>query len=133
MQGVCDDETQVLLVNKLLDLRILTVLTLLAGLAACADNGAATKTAGKPNVIIMYIDDLGYGDVGSYGAVGIDTPNIDHLAANGIRFTDAHSSAATCQEAAIRSNWSTQSLAPLPPGNTNSLQAPLHCSSAGPS
>jgi arylsulfatase A-like enzyme len=50
----------------------------------------------KPNVIIFYIDDLGYGDLGSYGAIGVETPSIDALAKNGIRFTDAHSSAATC-------------------------------------
>jgi len=50
----------------------------------------------KPNVVIFYIDDLGYGDIGSYGAKGVETPSIDSLAANGVRFTDAHSSAATC-------------------------------------
>ncbi|WP_405054398.1 sulfatase family protein [Thalassotalea fonticola] len=50
----------------------------------------------KPNIVIFYIDDLGYGDVGSYGAVGVETPSIDKLAENGVRFTDAHSSAATC-------------------------------------
>jgi len=49
-----------------------------------------------PNIVIFYVDDLGYGDVGSYGAIGVETPNIDRLAANGMRFTDAHSSAATC-------------------------------------
>ena len=45
---------------------------------------------------ILYVDDLGYGDIGSYGATGVSTPNIDALAMQGIRFTDAHSSAATC-------------------------------------
>ena len=50
----------------------------------------------KPNIIIFYADDIGYGDVGCYGAKGVQTPNIDALAENGIRFTDAHSSAATC-------------------------------------
>ncbi len=50
----------------------------------------------KPNVVVFYVDDLGYGDLGSYGAKGVETPNIDQLAANGIRFTDAHSSSATC-------------------------------------
>ena len=49
-----------------------------------------------PNIVIFYVDDLGYGDVGSYGAIGVETPNIDRLAANGVRFTDAHSTAATC-------------------------------------
>jgi len=50
----------------------------------------------SPNIIIMYIDDLGYGDVSSYGATAVSTPNIDRLAHNGLKFTDAHSSAATC-------------------------------------
>jgi arylsulfatase A-like enzyme len=50
----------------------------------------------KPNIIIFYVDDLGYGDLSSYGAVGVETPNVDRLANNGIKFTDAHSSAATC-------------------------------------
>lgn len=67
-------------------------------LAACAedatDGGIVSDT--PPNIVIFYIDDLGYGDVGSYGAVGVDTPHVDRLAANGIRFTDAHSTAATC-------------------------------------
>lgn len=49
-----------------------------------------------PNIVIFYVDDLGYGDVGVYGAKGVDTPNIDALAQNGVRFTDAHSSSATC-------------------------------------
>ncbi|MCV6605679.1 MAG: sulfatase-like hydrolase/transferase, partial [Porticoccaceae bacterium] len=53
-------------------------------------------TTDKPNLIIMYIDDLGYGDVSSYGATSVQTPYIDKLAASGIKFTDAHSSAATC-------------------------------------
>jgi arylsulfatase A-like enzyme len=50
----------------------------------------------KPNVVIIYVDDLGYADVGCYGAEGVETPNIDRLAAGGLRFTDAHCSAATC-------------------------------------
>ncbi|WP_282073931.1 sulfatase family protein [Polaribacter atrinae] len=59
-----------------------------------ADSTEKTKT--KPNIIIFYVDDLGYGDLSSYGAVGVETPNVDKLAKNGIKFTDAHSSAATC-------------------------------------
>jgi len=54
------------------------------------------NTDKKPNIVIFYVDDLGYGDIGSYGAKEVNTPNIDALANNGIRFTDAHSSSATC-------------------------------------
>ena len=50
----------------------------------------------KPNIVFIYADDLGYGDVSSYGATKIQTPNIDRLAKAGLRFTNAHSSAATC-------------------------------------
>ncbi|MBV6645459.1 MAG: arylsulfatase [Cyclobacteriaceae bacterium] len=50
----------------------------------------------KPNIVILYADDLGFGDVGCYGAKGVKTPNIDYLAENGLKFTDAHSAAATC-------------------------------------
>jgi arylsulfatase A len=50
----------------------------------------------KPNIVILYVDDLGYGDLSSYGMKSISTPNVDQLAAQGIKFTDAHSSAATC-------------------------------------
>lgn len=50
----------------------------------------------KPNVIIICADDLGYGDLSCYGATKIHTPNIDKLAKQGIRFTDAHSTSSTC-------------------------------------
>lgn len=50
----------------------------------------------KPNIVIIYADDLGYGDIGVNGARGVKTPNIDRLAQNGVNFTDAHCSAATC-------------------------------------
>ncbi len=50
----------------------------------------------KPNVIIIYADDLGFGDLSCYGAKAIKTPNIDKLARGGLRFTNAHSAAATC-------------------------------------
>ena len=50
----------------------------------------------KPNVIIIFADDLGYGDVGCYGATKVKTPNIDRLAKEGRRFTDAHSASAVC-------------------------------------
>ncbi len=50
----------------------------------------------KPNIIYIYADDLGYGDLSCYGATKIKTPNIDKLAAQGIRFTNAHATSATC-------------------------------------
>lgn len=50
----------------------------------------------RPNIIILYADDLGYGDVSCYGATKIHTPNIDLLAKEGLRFTNGHSTASTC-------------------------------------
>ena len=58
--------------------------------------GCAKKTDTKPNVIIIYADDIGYGDVGCYGATAVKTPNIDRLAIEGIRFTNAYACSATC-------------------------------------
>lgn len=50
----------------------------------------------RPNIVIMYADDLGFGDVGCYGATSIPTPNVDRLAAEGIRFRQGYATAATC-------------------------------------
>ena len=50
----------------------------------------------KPNIIIIYTDDLGYGDLSCYGATKISTPHIDKLAKEGLRFTNGHSTSATC-------------------------------------
>lgn len=50
----------------------------------------------RPNVIVIHVDDLGYGDLGCYGATKIKTPNMDQLAQEGRRFTDAHSASAVC-------------------------------------
>lgn len=51
---------------------------------------------GPPNVVLIFADDLGYGDLGCYGATKVQTPNIDRLAKEGRRFTDAHSVSAVC-------------------------------------
>ncbi len=49
-----------------------------------------------PNIVFIYADDVGYGDVGSSGAKVVKTPNIDRLAAGGMRFRNAHATSATC-------------------------------------
>jgi arylsulfatase A-like enzyme len=64
--------------------------------AACAPALLSAQTKARPNIVVIYADDLGYGDVGCYGAKKVATPNIDKVAARGIRFTDAHSTSATC-------------------------------------
>ncbi len=56
----------------------------------------ANPRAEKPNVIVIYCDDLGYGDVGCYGSSSIKTPHVDRLARGGSRFTDYYTCAAVC-------------------------------------
>ena len=50
----------------------------------------------QPNIIIMMADDLGYGDVGCFGNNIIETPNIDQLATDGVKFTQFYSGHPTC-------------------------------------
>ena len=52
--------------------------------------------ANQPNIVLIFADDLGYGDLSCYGATKVQTPNIDQLASEGRRFTDAHSASAVC-------------------------------------
>ncbi|WP_262494216.1 sulfatase-like hydrolase/transferase [Flavobacterium commune] len=54
------------------------------------------QISAKPNVIFIYADDLGYGDLSCYGATKLKTPNLDKLANQGVRFTNAHCTSATC-------------------------------------
>jgi len=49
-----------------------------------------------PNIVVMYADDLGFGDLGCYGAIGLPTPHLDQMAAEGVRFTNFYATAATC-------------------------------------
>lgn len=66
----------------------------LVGVAAVV---AAEPAANRPpNVVLVYADDLGYGDIGVYGATRIRTPHIDRLAAEGVRFTDFYVAQAVC-------------------------------------
>ena len=67
---------------------------LLALLVACTARAHAAEPL--PNIVLIYADDLGYGDLSAYGATRFQTPNIDRLAAQGLRFTNAHAAAATC-------------------------------------
>ena len=76
-------------------------ISLLASLAACNSATAetvqknSTQAPQKPNVIVILADDLGYGDLKCYGAKNVETPHVDKLASEGIRFTNAHTVAAT--------------------------------------
>jgi arylsulfatase A len=57
---------------------------------------SASVTAALPNVIIMFCDDMGYADIGPFGAKGYETPNLDRLAAEGMAFTDFHVGQSFC-------------------------------------
>ncbi len=74
---------------------ILFATTCLATITACTQAKKETK-AQLPNIVIIYADDLGYGDVGAYGATRLKTPNLDMLANGGVRFTNGHATSATC-------------------------------------
>lgn len=65
----------------------------LTGAAAIAQTTARPR---PKNIVVILADDIGYGDLVCYGATKVRTPNLDKLAAEGLRFTDAHSAAATC-------------------------------------
>jgi len=64
--------------------------------ALLAGRRAFGYSAPPPNIVVFNADDLGYGDTSCYGARRVHTPAIDRLAHRGVRFTDAHTSAATC-------------------------------------
>ncbi|MCM1349214.1 MAG: arylsulfatase [Firmicutes bacterium] len=64
-------------------------------LTATVQAHAAGNTDRKPNVVVILADDLGYGDLGCYGAKNVATPSIDALASAGVRFTNCHATAAT--------------------------------------
>ena len=65
-------------------------------LAASTLQAWETTPGPKPNIIVIMADDLGYGDVSCYGATALNTPHIDQLAAEGLRFTSGYCSASTC-------------------------------------
>ncbi|MEM7415647.1 MAG: arylsulfatase [Gemmatimonadota bacterium] len=68
----------------------------LALLAACVAGTACTTEPDRPNIIYMLADDLGYGELGAYGQSKIRTPNLDRLAADGVRFTQHYSGSPVC-------------------------------------
>jgi arylsulfatase A-like enzyme len=74
---------------------LITGLLCLATLSGLAADGGTSQ---PPNVVLIFADDLGYGDLGCYGATKLKTPNIDNLAAEGRLFTAAHSASAVCTQ-----------------------------------
>jgi arylsulfatase A len=106
--------------NKILFLLLTTCL-----IVSCASTKSEKKQ--KPNIVIIYIDDLGYGDVSCYGATAVQTPNVDALAKNGIRFTDGHCSASTCTPsrfALLTGSYAFRNNAAILPGDAPMLISP---------
>ncbi len=63
----------------------------------CVLGGASfAADSTKPNIVVIFADDLGYGDLGCYGSPTIRTPHLDQMAAEGLRFTDFYSAAEVC-------------------------------------
>ena len=73
-------------------------LPLLVGAQAPPPPAAAQSPAqgARPNIVLIITDDVGYGDIGSYGAPDIKTPNIDSIGRAGVRFTDFYANAPRC-------------------------------------
>lgn len=83
---------------KLVSKLLLSVSVLFLGMSCKSDKKTESNPApqNKPNIVVIYVDDLGYGDVGFNGATEIKTPNLDKLANNGVRFTNGYATSATC-------------------------------------
>jgi len=77
-------------------MRILIPIFLLLTILGCSPKDKGRTAEPAPNVVLIYTDDLGYGDISAYGASKIKTPNIDRLASEGLMFTRAYATSATC-------------------------------------
>jgi len=73
--------------------KLIALLFLVSALPAYAQR---TNTTARPNVVMILMDDMGYGDIGSYGVKDAATPNLDRLARQGVRLTDAYANGSTC-------------------------------------
>lgn len=80
--------------SKNLFLPGLTII-LITAINSCSNNANPEITT-QPNVVLIYIDDEGYGDVGCYGATGFETPHLDQMASNGMKFTNFYSPQPVC-------------------------------------
>lgn len=93
---------------------------ILMSLVDCTGPETGSQSNPRPNIILFYVDDLGYGDISSYGATAVRTPNVDRLASGGIRFTDGHCSAATCTPSRytlLTGNYAFRNNAAILPGD----------------
>lgn len=84
--------------RPLLHIFTILILTFCDGFLSTSrlSTGICAETGSVPNIVLILADDLGYGDLGCYGATGYATPNLDRLAAEGVRFTDFYAAQAVC-------------------------------------
>lgn len=83
-------------VQKLSKIAVIAIIGSLLGCQNNSEEVAETPKSDKPNIVIFLADDLGYGDLGSYGNPIIETPHIDQFALEGVRMTDFHSAGTVC-------------------------------------
>ena len=109
------------------------VVTMLHFSSAAKDENSIHQK--KPNVIFILVDDMGYGDLGCYGQEAIQTPNIDRMASEGIRFTQHYAGSTVCAPSraalmtgmhtghtAVRGNYEVRPMGQFPlPSNTNTV------------
>lgn len=76
--------------------RVSSVLVLIGWLGWGVGLGHSQTSGTRPNIVLIYADDIGFGDLSCNGATAVQTPNIDRIAREGLRFTDGHCPAATC-------------------------------------
>jgi len=75
---------------------LLTLLALITAGRCPVAQAAEAASPARPNIVLIVADDLGYGDLGSYGATRVRTPHLDRLAAEGVRFTAGYAPSSTC-------------------------------------
>ncbi len=76
------------ILHRFLLVTVLTATVLLSSYAQPATS--------RPNIVLIFMDDMGYGDIGSFGSTGYNTPNLDRMAAEGMRFTNFYAAQAVC-------------------------------------
>ncbi|MDO6603821.1 sulfatase family protein [Arenibacter palladensis] len=84
------------IIKKSLFQSALVVLLILGCKSKAEKAVAVVESSKKPNIVFIYMDDLGYGDMSAYGATEISTPNMDALAKGGVQFTNGYATSATC-------------------------------------
>jgi len=103
-------------------LTVLLATLIFFGCLSCSSPGEETT---KPNIIIIFTDDMGYGDLGCYGHPNIETPRLDHMADQGVRLTSFYVGASVCSPSRAALLTGRYPIRNMPfntgPGSTNGL------------